>query len=133
GLTDPMIDTDLTPNRADLLSMRGMAYEVAAMTGQKVAEVADKGAKEAAFLADDQATVQIGETGLATGVALSVVNGVSVDKSPLAIQSRLWTSGIKPENNVVDAMHYWLLATGQPLAAFDLDRLADKVTLSSSI
>ncbi|CAK1238430.1 tRNA-binding EMAP/Myf domain (EMAP) [Fructobacillus fructosus] len=127
GLKEPMIDTDLTPNRADLLSMRGMAYEVAAMTGQKVAEVADKGAKEAAFLADDQATVQIGETGLATGVALSVVNGVSVDKSPLAIQSRLWTSGIKPENNVVDAMHYWLLATGQPLAAFDLDRLADKV------
>lgn len=127
GLKDPVIDTDLTPNRADLLSMRGMAYEMAAMTNQQVKEVSENGAKEAAFLASDQVSAQIDQTGLATGVALSVVNGVSVAKSPLSLQSRLWTSGIKPENNVLDAMHYWLLATGQPLAAFDLDRLPDKV------
>ncbi|MBS9335374.1 phenylalanine--tRNA ligase subunit beta [Fructobacillus sp. M1-10] len=126
GLKDPMIDTDLTPNRADLLSMRGMAYEMAAMTGQSVQEVVDKGAKAAAFLADDQVSLAIKDGQLASGVAMSVVNGVTVAPSDLATQRRLWTSGIKAQNNVLDAMHYWLLATGQPLAAFDLDRLADK-------
>ncbi|MFC4760984.1 phenylalanine--tRNA ligase subunit beta [Fructobacillus durionis] len=127
GLKDPMIDTDLTPNRADLLSLRGMAYELAAMTGQNVHEVAESGAKEAAFLADDQISAAIDSPALATGIAMSVVNGVTVAPSPLSMQSRLWTSGIKPVNNVLDAMHYWLLVSGQPLAAFDMDKLADKV------
>ncbi|MBS9336356.1 phenylalanine--tRNA ligase subunit beta [Fructobacillus papyrifericola] len=129
GLKDPMIDTDLTPNRADLLSMRGMAYELAAMLDQKVSEQVVTGAAVAKETADAQVTAEIAQQTLASGLALAVVNGVQVQESGLALQRRLWTSGIKPVNNVLDALHEELLASGQPLAAFDLDRLADKTVL----
>ncbi|MBS9337867.1 phenylalanine--tRNA ligase subunit beta [Fructobacillus parabroussonetiae] len=125
GLKDPMVDTDLTPNRADLLSMRGMAYELAAMTNQQVQEQQVSEAPVSATQAVDQVTVTSASQSLATGVALSVINDLTVEKSPLALQRRLWTSGIKPTNNVLDAMQEQLLATGQPLAAFDLATLPD--------
>ncbi|MBS9338888.1 phenylalanine--tRNA ligase subunit beta [Fructobacillus sp. M2-14] len=129
GLKDAMIDTDLTPNRADLLSLRGMAYEMAAMTGNKVNEAPFE-EKASALPATDKIQAEITADTLATGLALSLVENVTVAPSDLKVQRRLWTSGIKPKNNVMDALHYWLLATGQPLAAFDADKLGtDKIVV----
>ncbi|CAK1246689.1 tRNA-binding EMAP/Myf domain (EMAP) [Fructobacillus tropaeoli] len=122
GLNDPMIDTDLTPNRADLLSMRGMAYELAAMTDQKVM------LPQTTVLSDQSesnAVVTVaGNADLATGYAVRVLGQVKNDPSPLWLQSRLWNAGFKPENKIVDLANYWLLLTGQPLHVYDLDKLA---------
>lgn len=121
GLSDPVIDTDLTPNRADLLSMLGMAYEIAAMTDQTVnlpapAVLSDQANSNA------QVTVT-GDAELATGYAVRVLNQVKEQRSPLWLQSRLWDAGFKSVNTIVDVANYWLLLTGQPQHVYDLDQV----------
>lgn len=125
GMTDPVMDTDLTPNRADMLSMIGTAYEFGAMLKQPVTEPTFD-LVEADASASDQVAVVVEDDTLAPKYALRVVNNVTVGDSPLWLQKALWNAGMRPINNIVDITNYMMLLYGQPLHAFDLDKLSDK-------
>ncbi|MFT8570949.1 MAG: phenylalanine--tRNA ligase subunit beta [Leuconostoc pseudomesenteroides] len=125
GMNEPVLDTDLTPNRSDMLSMIGTAYEFGAMRQVKVQEP-DFELVEYETPADGQISIQIDDPSLAPKYALRVVNQVTVRDSPLWLQKKLWNAGMRPINNIVDITNYMMLMYGQPLHAFDLDKLSHK-------
>jgi phenylalanyl-tRNA synthetase beta chain len=121
GLDDVVLDLTSTANRADALSMVGIAREVAALTGLPLnlpqpTEVA---------LADkpDRLTLKISEPQACPTYIGTVIEGITIAPSPLWLQQRLQAAGTRPINNVVDITNYVLLEWGQPLHAFDCDRL----------
>lgn len=122
GMDEPVLDTDLTPNRADMLSMIGTAYEFGAMLNKPVTLPSFE-LVEYEQTADSQVSVQIDDQELVSKYALRVVNNVTIKDSPLWLQKRLWNAGMRPINNIVDITNYMMLTYGQPLHAFDLDKL----------
>jgi phenylalanyl-tRNA synthetase beta chain len=121
GLDDVILDLTSTANRADALSMVGIAREVAALTGAKLhlPEI-----PTIPVTADETAlTIRIAETGACPVYIGTVVERVKIEPSPEWLQRRLQAAGTRPINNVVDITNYVLLEWGQPLHAFDRDRL----------
>lgn len=121
GLDDDILETGITPNRADMLSMNGTAYEVAAMLDQPV-KMPTFTLNEAQALTQDTLTVKA-DARMAATYAARVIQKVRVKNSPLWLQRRLWNMGIKPVNNVIDAVNYTLLTYGEALHAYDLQSL----------
>jgi phenylalanyl-tRNA synthetase beta chain len=101
GLKDFVLDVGVTPNRADLLSVRGLAREIGAVTGaafvDKEYALDDKGAK-----AEGEASVRIEKGAPCARYAACVISGVKVGPSPEGIARRLEAHGVRPVNNVVD-------------------------------
>ena len=126
GMDDTIIDTDVTPNRGDMLSIYGNVNDIAAFYGLKphFKEVAIK--EEGAEKTADLLQVEINDTKIAPTYKLRVIKGVKIAESPLWLQIRLWNSGIRPVNNVVDVTNYVLLKYGQPLHSYDYDQLSGK-------
>ena len=122
-LDDEIIELSITPNRADALSMRGVAHEVAAIYGKSV-HFPEKTVVEDSKLASDKISVAIESDKVAT-YASRVVENVTVQPSPQWLQNLLMNAGIRPINNVVDVTNYVLLYFGQPMHAFDLDKFED--------
>lgn len=122
GLGDFMLEAGITPNRADLLSVRGLAREISAVTGARLTDKAtlvSEGDKDAG----ESATVSIEDGAPCSQYFGRVIEGVKVSPSPDIIRKRLEGHGIRSVNNVVDATNLILLETGQPLHAFDLDTI----------
>ncbi|RVU70062.1 MULTISPECIES: phenylalanine--tRNA ligase subunit beta [Lactobacillus] len=117
GMNDYILDFDITPNRADTLSMEGSAYEVGAIIDQKP-KIEPVVLKEDGPDWTDSFDVKVDEK-LAPKFYLRKLTGVKVDESPLWMQTRLWNAGIRPINNVVDVTNYIMLLTGQPMHAYD--------------
>jgi phenylalanyl-tRNA synthetase beta chain len=121
GLDDVILDVTSTANRADALSMVGLAREVAAITGATLrlpvtqAPAIPKSATAPGInLTDEKACpLYIG----------TVLENIALGPSPQWLQQRLVAAGTRPINNVVDITNYVLLEWGQPLHAFDRDRL----------
>ena len=109
----------ITPNRADALSMRGVAYEVAAIYDKSV-HFKDFPLLETQDQAGEQLSVAI-ETDKAPFYAARILENVTIAPSPQWLQNLLMNAGIRPINNVVDVTNYILLYFGQPMHAFDLD------------
>ena len=118
-LDDEIIELSITPNRADALSMRGVAYEVAAIYDKSV-HFKDFPLLEAQEHAAEQLSVAI-ETDKAPFYAARILENVTIAPSPQWLQNLLMNAGIRPINNVVDVTNYILLYFGQPMHAFDLD------------
>ena len=131
-LEDVILDLTATANRADALSMVGIAREVAALTGVAVRLPE---APEVAIPSNSGAlTLKISEPTACPAYIGTVIEGVKIAPSPDWLQRRLLAAGVRPINNVVDVTNYVLLEWGQPLHAFDRDRLlavagADSLTL----
>lgn len=126
-LNDEVLELDLTPNRADALSMRGVAYEIGALLGRKVNFPEVQAARyESSDIkpAFEQFAITISAAEDCSIYAGRVIEGVSVAASPLWLQNRLMAAGIRPINNIVDITNFVMLEYGQPLHAFDADRLA---------
>ncbi|CAB4929217.1 unannotated protein [freshwater metagenome] len=142
---DDVLDLEITPNRPDCLGLYGIAREVAAATGAELrpAPWTAAGAEAAGTTAGpgEDATEGTGAAVDAAGDAidgfalevttprcprftLRLFEGVTVGPSPLWMQARLSAAGQRPINNVVDITNYVMLVTGQPLHAFDADRVA---------
>ena len=117
GMDDYILDFDITPNRADTLSMEGAAYEVGAIVDQKP-KIESVTLKEDGDDWTDSLEVAVDEK-LAPRFFLRKVNNVKIGESPLWMQRRLWNAGIRPINNVVDVTNYIMLLTGQPMHAYD--------------
>ncbi len=121
GLDDVILDLTSTANRADALSMVGIAREVVALTG---ATLRLPQAPELTVPSDAaQLSLKIAEAQACPTYIGTVIEQVTIAPSPAWLQQRLQSAGIRPINNVVDATNYILLEWGQPLHAFDRDRL----------
>jgi phenylalanyl-tRNA synthetase beta chain len=128
NLNDKVLELGLTPNRSDALSMLGVAHEVAAILGREVKypEITLETNNEKA---SDYVSVKVEAKEDNPLYVARVVKNVKIAPSPLWMQTRLMAAGIRPHNNVVDITNYILLEYGQPLHAFDYDRLGSKEIL----
>ena len=127
GLNDTYVDYELTANRSDLLSMLGMAYEVAAIYDKKI-NMPTTTLKETSEKTSDYINIEC-KTNNCYAYTGRVVKNVVIKESPEFIKSRLMSSGIRPINNVVDISNYVMLEYGQPLHFFDLDKVGEKIVV----
>ncbi|WRN16598.1 phenylalanine--tRNA ligase subunit beta [Staphylococcus aureus] len=124
-LDDQVMEFDLTPNRADALSMIGTAYEVAALYNTKMTKP-ETTSNELELSANDELTVTIENENKVPYYSARVVHDVTIEPSPIWMQARLIKAGIRPINNVVDISNYVLLEYGQPLHMFDQDAIGSQ-------
>ncbi|HBM7944938.1 TPA: phenylalanine--tRNA ligase subunit beta [Staphylococcus aureus] len=124
-LDDQVMEFDLTPNRADALSMIGTAYEVAALYNTKMTKP-ETTSNELELSANDELTVTIENEDKVPYYSARVVHDVTIEPSPIWMQARLIKAGIRPINNVVDISNYVLLDYGQPLHMFDQDAIGSQ-------
>lgn len=124
-LDDQVMEFDLTPNRADALSMIGTAYEVAALYNTKMTKP-ETTSNELDLSANDELTVTIENEDKVPYYSARVVHDVTIEPSPIWMQAHLIKAGIRPINNVVDISNYVLLEYGQPLHMFDQDAIGSQ-------
>ncbi|TLS39169.1 phenylalanine--tRNA ligase subunit beta [Pseudalkalibacillus caeni] len=125
NLNDKVLELGLTPNRADCMNMLGVAYEVAAILKKEV-NLPSPSVEHSDESAADYVSVSIENKEDNPYYGATIIKGVEVKASPLWLVNRLVSSGIRPINNIVDITNYVLLEYGQPLHAFDYDRLGSK-------
>ncbi|MHB8764342.1 MAG: phenylalanine--tRNA ligase subunit beta, partial [Deferrisomatales bacterium] len=123
GFPDAVLEVEITPNRADCLSVVGVAREVAALTGAAL-RVPEPRVVEAGAPVAGQTSIEILAPDLCHRYAARVIRGVRLGPSPEWMRRRLLSAGVRSINNVVDVTNYVLLELGHPLHAFDLRRLA---------
>ncbi len=120
-LADAVIEVDLTPNRPDCASVRGLAREISSFTGSDlrplVEQVTPLSGTNTGF------SVSIEEPALCPRYAARKLTGFHIGPSPEWMQQRLSAVGMRPINNIVDITNYVMLESGQPLHAFDFDCL----------
>ncbi|EKU46195.1 phenylalanine--tRNA ligase subunit beta [Staphylococcus massiliensis] len=124
-LNDQVMEFDLTPNRADALSMIGTAYETAALYQTEVHKPETQ-SNELDEQASEELSVSIEAQDKVPYYSARVVKNVEVAPSPMWMQARLMKAGIRPINNVVDISNYVMLEYGQPLHMFDQDQIGSK-------
>lgn len=118
------MEFDLTPNRADALSMVGTAYEVAALYQTKMNKP-QLTSNESQESAKDELTIEV-KMKIKYLTIVRVVHDVTIGPSPVWMQFRLIKAGIRPINNVVDISNYVLLEYGQPLHMFDQEQIGSQ-------
>ncbi len=124
-IVDEVLELEITPNRPDCLGLYGVAREAHAATGAPLApppweeDPGSLGAVDPAL-----AQVRVEDPDLCPRFTARVFEGVTIGPSPQWLQARLLAAGQRPVNNVVDVTNYVMFLTGQPLHAFDLDRVA---------
>ena len=115
---DTILDLEITPNRADLLSANGIAREIGALTGKRAKLAGPK--SEPAFA--DECTIAVTAAACPVYTARKI-SGVRVGPSPEWLRARIEAAGLRPINNIVDITNYVMLELGQPLHAFDAAKL----------
>ena len=117
---------EITSNRGDLLSAQGLARELGAMENQPVRAFTTQSEHVTATPAQGDAVavqVEIEDAEGCPRYSAQIIEGIKVGPSPDWMQRRLEACGMRPINNVVDITNYVMLETGQPLHAFDADKL----------
>ncbi len=125
GLATDVLELEITPNRPDCLGVYGVAREVHAATGAPLRVAPWEGALPSAWAGEvEGAHVEVRDPDLCPRFTATVYDDVRIGPSPPWLKARLMAAGQRPINNVVDITNYAMLLTGQPLHAFDLDRVA---------
>jgi len=120
-LDDEVIETDLTPNRSDCLSMRGVAREVGALYGLPFQELSSA---DVDVTLDDQPEISVLAADACPRYLGRIIRGVDVAaESPVWLTERLRRAGLRSLSAVVDITNYVMLELGQPLHAFDLNKI----------
>jgi phenylalanyl-tRNA synthetase beta chain len=122
---DWVFEIAVTPNRGDCLGIIGIAREVAALTGAKLKAVPSSATKKDTSI-NKRIALKIDDTKLCARYSARIVDELRIAPSPAWLRCRLEACGIRAINNVVDATNYVMLETGQPLHAFDLERMPTK-------
>jgi phenylalanyl-tRNA synthetase beta chain len=123
GIEDSVLEISVTPNRGDCLSILGVARELAALAGLRVQRPRIR-VVEAGAGAEAAVGVRIEDSQACRRYAARLVRDVRIGPSPAAVQRRLRSVGLRPINNVVDVTNLVMIERGQPLHAFDFERLA---------
>jgi phenylalanyl-tRNA synthetase beta chain len=121
----PVLDAEITINRPDLLSHLGIAREAAALYHLPLKPIQPK-IKESSAPVAQAVRVEIESPELCRRYTARIIRGVKIQPSPDWLRQRLEALGHSPINNVVDVANYVMLELGQPLHAFDLDKLAEQ-------
>ena len=130
GLDDSIIELDLTPNRADCLSIEGVAREVSVLNQVDWSPIEHAGT---AITHDSVIDVKVEEKNSCPRYLGRLIKGInSTAETPLWIKERLRRSGIRSIGAIVDVTNYVLLELGQPLHAFDADKLSGSITVRVS-
>lgn len=128
NLHDEVIELGITPNRGDLLSLIGVAYEASAIFNRPLKPLVYEYQKS---LNSSIVDVKV-ESEDCYSYYAQVVKNVQIKPSPMWLKSRLIAFGVRPINNVVDITNYILALFGQPLHAFDLDKLGNKIVVRNA-
>ena len=125
ALNDWVLDLDLTANRPDLLSMEGVAYDVACMLDREIT------LKEHVYkvVKEENPVKVFTDTSDCEAYYGQLIRNITIQPSPYWMRSRLMAAGVRPINNVVDITNYVMLEYGQPLHAFDYDKLQSDTIL----
>ena len=124
GLDDVILEFELTANRADCFSVIGIAREVAALTGKSLRMPTIEVKETAGVRAADLVSIHIDDKELCRRFSARVLRDVKVAPTPAWMVDRLRGAGIRSINNVVDVTNFVMLELGQPLHAYDYDRIA---------
>jgi phenylalanyl-tRNA synthetase beta chain len=122
---DTYVDVEITSNRPDCLSLIGIAREVSAFSGRPL-KTPKADYRTSAEKVASVTSVETKDLQLCPRYIARVIRGVKVAPSPAWLQARLEAIGLRPVNNVVDITNFVLMECGQPLHAFDFDRLREK-------
>lgn len=125
GLDDVIIEFEITSNRVDCFGILGLARETAATFDKefKPPVVTETGNSESA---DDYIKVNVENTDLCPRYCARVVKNIKIEPSPIWMQRRLSSLGIRPINNIVDITNYVMEEYGQPMHAYDMNTIAGK-------
>lgn len=130
NLADPVIELGLTPNRGDMLSMLGVAYEMSAVFKRPLKPLAFELVRK---MDKDTAEVKIDiETQGCLAYYGQVIKDIKIKRSPRWLISRLIAFGVRPINNSVDITNYILALFGQPLHAFDFDKVGNHIVVKNA-
>ncbi len=125
---DFVLDIDVLPNRApDCFSHLGIAREIAAILNSELQAPDSKSEEDQKLKAKDFVSVEVKNKADCSRYSAKVISGVKVKSAPKWIQERLKVCGLQPINNIVDITNYVMLETGQPIHAFDLDKVGKKI------
>lgn len=124
GLDDMMVEFEITSNRPDCLSVRGLAREAAATFGKKL-NLPEPKVKGSDGKIEEYLSVEVKNPVLCQRYMAAVVKNVKIGTSPRWMRERLRASGVRPINNIVDITNYVMLEMGHPMHAFDLENVAD--------
>jgi phenylalanyl-tRNA synthetase beta chain len=128
-LGDVILDIEVTPNRPDCLSILGIAREIAAITSSTIKEP-EINYQQGEIEAKHKVDIQIHDTDLCKRYAATIIEGVKVSSSPKWLVESLLKAGHNSINNIVDVTNFVMLELGQPLHAFDFDKLnASKINI----
>lgn len=124
GLDDTVLEIEVTPNRADWASMIGVARELAARF-EKTLRIPEVKVAENGTAVATLTSVEVRDPDLCPRYMGRVLTNVKVGPSPEWLSKRLLAAGQRPINNIVDVTNFVLLETGQPLHAFDYNKLSE--------
>ncbi len=120
---DKVVDFEITSNRPDCLSIIGLARETAVTLGAEFKERQIKVKEEADGDVNKLVSIEIKNPELCPRYTARIVKDIKIEPSPVWMQRRLAAAGMRPINNIVDITNYVMLEYGQPLHAFDYDKI----------
>jgi phenylalanyl-tRNA synthetase beta chain len=133
--SDEVFEIGLTPNRADAMSHLGVARDLRAGIVQQGKSIALNTPSTSNFHVEDRSRrikIDVLNSNLAPRYCGVTISGISISPSPLWLQNRLKAIGINPKNNIVDATNYVMHELGQPLHAFDADKIkGDRIVVKT--
>lgn len=122
---DIVLDVSVPPNRGDCLSILGIAREAASILRQKAKLPGFKLKADTEGTVEDEIALQIWDTTACPRYVLKLIKGITIAPSPFWMRRRITRCGMRPINNIVDVTNYVMLELGQPLHAFDFERLLE--------
>ncbi|MDD3839560.1 MAG: phenylalanine--tRNA ligase subunit beta [Clostridia bacterium] len=125
GLNETIIDFEITSNRPDCLSMIGMAREVAA-TFDRSLKLPEININETQDNIQNYIEITVEDGELCPRYAARLIKNINIAPSPKWLKRRLLAAGVRPINNIVDITNYVMLEYGQPLHAFDFEKLSQR-------
>lgn len=126
---ETIIEISLTPNLGHCMSLLGIARELSAMIGAKVIKPSFKLEENKKEKTSDAIDVKIEQPDLCSRYSSRLIRHVKIGPSPFWLKKRIEAAGMRSINNIVDVTNYVMLALGQPMHAFDYDKIDGK-TLS---
>lgn len=133
-LSDEVIDFEITPNRADCLSIHGIAREAAATMKTELSYPEQECREEGTGTAEEYIDIEVEAKDLCRRYVARIIQDIKIEQSPWWLQKRLMAAGMRPINNIVDITNFVMLELGQPMHAFDISDIAGskiKVSLAS--
>ena len=137
GLDDVIFEIDILPNRAhDCLSHIGVAREVAAITGESIKYPCSSVDKQVTSIKQDLKenflNIKIEDENLCKRYSAVVVKNIEIKESPVWLKNKLESCGVRSINNIVDITNYVMLTLGQPMHAFDADKLNGRIVVRNA-